>query len=346
MSEQSVLKIPHGIALPDEDRLYVTGMDKAIHCLQLHRGNLLARTDLAAVPLTAQYDTVIAWHPFSNQPNTLQLIALQIQDGGIHLIWEQNLALPAWVAVTTEEADGFLVEATIQDEELLVTWEAHGRYRGGAPPPAQVEAAATQAAGHVVHLDLQRGTVRAEQAVPLPARETATVPPVTSPQRVVPYRRDATWETQPWAVDAGHAYLVTTVDGTGIVLAHTERSGTAKTDENGTKVVRETVLTDDAAATAIVTPDGRYLFVHTPSNADLPWRLFTAASGELLARLPYEDGTTEGAVVDQLVLYLVVEEVGTTAQKTLCCRALTTGERRWSYPLATATRRGPPPLRP
>ncbi|MCB0106635.1 MAG: hypothetical protein KDE53_12020, partial [Caldilineaceae bacterium] len=330
MSEQSVLKIPHGIALPGEDRLYVTGMDEALHCLQLHRGNLLARADLAAVPLTAQHDTVIAWHSIYNQSNTLQLIALQMQEGGIHLIWEQTLALPAWVVVTTEETDGFLVEATIQNGELLVTWEAHGRYRGGAPPPAQVEAAATQVARHVVHLDLQRGTVRSEQAVPLPARETATVPPVTSPQRVVPYRRDATWETQPWAVDASQAHLVTTADGTGIVLVHTERSGTAKAaDTNGTKIVREITLTDDAAATATVTPDGRYLFVHTPTDADLPWRLFAAASGELLARFPFEEGTTEVAVVDQLILYLVVEEVGTAAQETLCCRALTTGERRW-----------------
>ena len=54
MSEQSVLKIPHGIALPGEDRLYVTGMDDSASVLTpgaLVRCEIVARQgyDLIAV---------------------------------------------------------------------------------------------------------------------------------------------------------------------------------------------------------------------------------------------------------------------------------------------------------
>jgi hypothetical protein len=339
MIEHSALKIPHGIADPEENVAYVVGPEGFITCLALESGKSLGRTDFPASPLTIYGGMLIGWRPAPDQPNAVRLFAAARKGKGLHLKWKEALELPGWVEVGSLEPGQFTLGATIEGKRVVATWEAHSRYRGGAPPPAQVEDAASHDERRTVRLDPETGAaVEQERAEPAPSLEEQVLPEMPPTMRIVPYRSGTSWVTRSWRVGSADAFLARTAKEPGIVLVRRDPAGAARGSE-----IR---LTDDPAAEAAVTPDGRMIFVHEPGGDAPAWHVFSAETGDRITRLPFDPGTEGVAVVNDQVLYEVVEDRGGTRRRTLRSRNLQTGEAMWSFLLGEETLRAPPPLRP
>lgn len=343
MTEPSIQKIPHGIAEREQGRLYVVGTSGELHCLALANGALIARTTFPAQPLTAQQDQLFVWQPLLEQVETIQLAALTIDNAAFYQYWVQQLPLDrASLHIDQEnlryenvgqEVESFQIRGSINQNELLVTWEAHLRNQGGAPPSVYDNEDAHLDVCHYARLDAQTGEILANEQQALP-QIASTLPHVAPPKRIVPYRQNAEWKSEPWSFGTQTAYLTTTATGTGIILVH-------KADEQA--IFHEDMLTETSDAIVLVTPDGGYLFLSQPDEA--MWSIFSTKTGEQLIQLPLAHETIEVAIVDTFVLSLAV--VGDIVrEETLYCHNLATAQPIWSYPLEIVARRGAPPLRP
>jgi hypothetical protein len=231
-----------------------------------------------------------------------------------------------------------MLEAEIQGGLVVVTWEAHSRYQGGAPPPPQVEEAATRDERRIVRLDRETGAVMGQERAELAPSPEPALPELPPTSRMVPYRSGTSWATQSWRAGSADVFLVRTAEEPGIVLVRRDSGGA-----DGSGEIR---LTSDPAAEATLTPDGRLVFIHEPGGDAPAWHVFSTETGEPITRLPFDSGTEGVAVVNDRVLYLVVEDLGTTRRRSLRCRNLHTAEAMWSQLLSEEARKAPPRLRP
>ncbi len=336
MIERSAFQIPHGLADPAGDVVYVVGPQGLIHCLDPGSGEVLVRTEFPGSPLTIDRGVLFGWTPASDRPKAVRLFAAVRQGDVLRPKWEKALQLPDWVEVASPEPNRFRLDAEIQGRLVVVTWEAHSRYRGAAPPPPQVEEAATHDERRTVRLDPETGAAVGQEQAELIQSPEQALPEVPPTRRIMPYRSGTSWFTRSWRVGSADVFLARTADEPGIVLVRRNSSGATGPGE-----IR---LTSDPAASAAVTPDGSLVFIHEPGGDAPAWYVFSAETGERITRLPFDSGTEGVAVVNNRVLYLVVEDLGTTRRWSLRCRNLDTGEALWSHLLGEESVTLPPPL--
>lgn len=330
-------QIPYGLADVEGGTIYVEGPDGYLECLDMESGELLARTEFPARPLAVREGHIIGWRPGTPRPNALVVFAVHRRDGTLSPIWERPLELPDWVDTQASETGRFTITADV-DDEFVITWEAHSRYPGGAPPPPQVEEAATHDERRTVRLDPETGAAVGQERAELAPSPEQALPEVPPTSRIVPYRSGTSWVTRSWRVGSADAFLVRTAEEPGIVLVRSDSAGAA-----GPGDIR---LTSDPAAEAAVTPDGSLVFIHEPGGDAPAWHVFSAETGERITRIPFDSGTEGVAVVNDRVLYLVVEGLGMTHRRSLRCRNLHTAEAMWSHLLSEEARKAPPPLQP
>lgn len=338
MVNSSTLQIPCGLADPEREVAYVVGSEGLIHCLDLGSGAVQARTNFAGSPLTIDSGTLIAWTPTHHGPNTIRLLAAVRQGDLLSPKWEQAVQLPQWVEIGSPEPGGFKLEAEIRRPLVVVTWEAHSRYRGGAPPPAQVEEEEKHDERRTIRFDLETGASIGEESAEPASSPEPGLPELPPDKRIVPYRSGASWLTRPWRVGSADVFLARATEEPGIVLIRRYSCG-----EGGLREIR---LTTDPAAAAAVTPDGRFIFIRETGGDPSAWHVFSADSGERVTTLPFDAGTEAVAVVKDWVLYLVVETIGTTLRQSLRCRHLHEGEEMWSHLLSEEARKLPSPPPP
>jgi hypothetical protein len=268
------------------------------------------------------------------RPNRARLFAA-IRDGGtLRPKWEVPLPLPDWVEMGSDEPNALVLEAEVQSGLLVVTWEAHSRYRGGAPPPPEVEEAATHDERRTVRLDRETGTVVEQaQVASTPSREQV-LSAVTPNRQNVSYRSGTSWATRAWQVGSAEVFLTREGDEPGIALVRREPGDAAGTSE--------TRLTSNRAAEVAVTPDGSMIFIHESGGNEPSWQVFSAETGELVTSLAFDPGTEGVSLVENRVIYLVVEDQGAMRRRSLRCRNLHTGVVIWSYVLDEEARKAPP----
>ena len=336
--ETSVLQIPQGLANPERNVAYIVDAQGFISCLNLESGQIEARTDFPASPLTLDRGTVIGWRRTPDEPDAVRVFAATRQGNALRPKWEASLILPDWVEAGSADPTRFALEGRIEDGLVFVTWEAHARYPGGAPPPSGIEAASTRDERRSIRLNAETGAKVGAEQTEAAQRLTQDLPALLPNQRIVPYRSGASWLTNSWRVGPVEAFLATTTETPGVVLV--------RRDSSGAESPPEIRLTSDSAAVAAVTLDGRFIFIHEPGGEAPSWHLFSAETGERITRLPFDPGTEGVAVVNDLVLYLVVEETAMTHRRTLRCRNLRSADVMWSHLLREQARSTPPPLRP
>lgn len=338
MKPLPVSKIPFGVA-DSRGRLgFVKGPQGLIYALDLQNGEEQARSIFPAIPLTIYDDSLIGWRPDLDVANAVGLFAAEILEETLRLSWEQNLDLPSWVRVSTTELDFFRLLANIKGKELIISWEAHSRYPGGAPPPLEVEAAEVRDARGVVYVDPASGNVlRVERHDQIPESEPA-LPALPANRYFVPYLQNEAWETQPWLIQEQDAYLTRTAGKPGFQLIRRE----IDRDENQIEIH----LTNDPNAFAAVTPDGSFIFIHEPERGSSSWQVYLVKTGEIVAKLPYEPGTQSVSVLGEQVLYSVTQDLGTTQIRTLRCRNLHSGKLIWSFKIDEDFSKSPPPPPP
>lgn len=272
------------------------------------------------------------------RPDAVQVFAAVRRGDTLSPIWEYVLDLPGWVDVRSTEPNRFSLEAEIQRPELVITWEAHSRYEGGAPPPPKVEEAQTRDERRTIRLNLESGASTSQEQIELAPSPNQAIAEVPTTKKIVPYRLGASWVTNPWRQGSSEAFLVTSEDEPGIVLV--------RRDPEGTAVPSEVRLTDHPGAEAAVTPDGNLIFIHEPSEGVSAWRVFSAVTGEQITKLPFESGTEVVGVVNDNVLYTVVEYTEATIRRSLRCRNLDDTEVKWSLLLSEEARKAPRPPAP
>ena len=331
-------QIPFGLADTRENLAYVVGEQGLINCLDIDSGKVLARTEFPGEPLAIEGGKLVGWGPVPDRPDTIQVFAAVRRGNVLSPIWEYMLDLPSWVDVRSTEPNRFTLEAEIERTELVITWEAHSRYEGGAPPPPEVEKAHTRDERRIIRLGLESGESTSEKEVELDPSLPQAIAELPLNKRIVPYRLGATWVTHPWRQGSSEALLVSGEDAPGIVLVRHNQEGTASPFE-----VR---LTDHAEAEAAVTPDGNFVLIREASEGVSAWRVFSTVTGEQIASLPFELGTEGVAIVKDKVLYTIIEDDGRTIRRSLRCRTLDDAEVKWSLLLSEEARKAPRPPAP
>jgi hypothetical protein len=273
----------------------------------------------------------------TDSPSYLRIAALSVPEGGRPIFVSDAAALPEWVPVSTEANGSFSLRLRGEGDTVVIEWEAHARYSGGAGPPAFVRAQAHQETTGGVVVDLASGHVRMLSGHTVVTPDSRSRPPCW-------VERDPAAE--PWVAGMKRVALVwSEADGElSVGLASVDMTtGESQTME----------LTRGRALVARVTADGKYVFVHSDirPGGDTPWRVYSGNTGEHVANLTYDPGARWPTVLDQRVYYVV--ETAETADNgkeatriSLKARELATDRLAWELVLATIWSARPPPMRP
>ena len=142
------VRIPAGVAVPDADRVYVSDELGHLSALDAATGELLATSDIRAVPLAAAGPTLVAVRaPTAGDPG--EVVLVDATGDRFEIRWRDRLlddaATPG--AAALEPVD---VAAELGDDQVQVTADVRTRYRGGAAASDDIIAAATTDRRHTV----------------------------------------------------------------------------------------------------------------------------------------------------------------------------------------------------
>jgi hypothetical protein len=298
--------------------------------IDLHTGAVLWRTTAASRPLMVLGQRLVAQGLVDDRPNTLRIVLLDVTRQGQPILISDPVVFPEWVSVATATEESFSFGVHAERGQLLLKWEAHTRYRGGAAPTDRILLQAARDAEGLVLVNLESGTVRTltpeEEAIHR-TRQTAQSP--AAPNWAV---RDPSAE--PWVAGTKRALLVwEEIDG--------ELSLRLATWDLSSGEERRLELARGRGFVARPTPNGRHLFVHREPAVAQPsvWWVFSSETGERVATLVYEPGAQSPCILGDRVYYLVEGQVvgSATGQATRRCtlkaRELATTRLLWELPL-------------
>ena len=159
------LRIPRGILLPDLHRILVATRDGRFILLNAATGAPLAETNLAAEPLVAVGELVVAAR--APQARDLgEVTLLRITDDRIVVVWSVPLLDHALHAPLAVDLDRVELNAKLDGDEIVVYADVHTRYGGGAMPD---ERRLAEAAGdHRLLVRLRRSDGEVVARIPVP----------------------------------------------------------------------------------------------------------------------------------------------------------------------------------
>jgi len=326
---QEPVPLPLGITDQDGRTGYFAAGLETIEAVNLADGSLLWQTDALLRPLIA-FEQRLAAQAASvpRKANTLRIVLLNVKRNGKQILASDPALLPDWVDCLASEPEIFQYRVRLEGREMVLAWEAHRRYSGGAPPPRQVVEQAARDASGEVRVDLETGRIKAE-AVPLwisgaTLREANSDPP--SP--------DVIWHTEPWRIGDRLAALMMKEEGLGqsLYLATWSPDSTA----TGAKLVE---LARGTGMAPSLSPDGKYVLVEPdepepgPRGPQRPWWIFETTTGRRIATVPHEEGAREPCIVVPRLYYVVREPARSSPGKAvgtvLRVRDLGSGELLW-----------------
>lgn len=324
--------LPAGVADPEGAAGYVGCMTSGIDAIDLRDGTVIWRAELIARPVFVFENRLVALRTIEDRLNSLQLICIGRKNGEA-VLESDPIDFPEWVVVSTLPDQSFSYDISADENELILEWEAHALYRGGAPPSAPILAQSKQDAAGVVRFNFRTGAVsksdRQEKGIELPGNLEGTT--------LFSYQRGASsvWHSEPWAFNGNFA------NGKfGVVIG--EVSGALQslklqrwTGASG-KIDASVLLVTGEALVSYVTPDGLYLLIHSeaqPQKND--WWLFSVSDGKKSADLKYEDGAREACVLNSRLFYLVEDpppahrQDAQTLRSTIKAVEISTGKVIW-----------------
>ena len=259
---------------------------------------------------------------------------LDVTRGGKPVLASNPVLLPEWVDALSSDPEVFQCRALLEAQTLVLAWEAHGRYSGGAPPPRQVVQQAASGASGVVRMDLETGRIETADAPPGVPR--ATLREADSP----PASPDAIWHSEPWRTGDRLATLAMKEEGPGQSL-HLETWSESSSETTPEQVE----LARGMGMAPSLSTDGKYVLVEPdepepgPRGLQWPWWIFDATTGRRVATVPHEEGAQEPCVVGPRLYYLVREPArpspGAEVRTVLKARDLSSGALLWERPLGS-----------
>jgi len=353
---QQPLLLPEGLGDPEGhigffaagagaiSAIAATGAIGAIAAIDLATGSLLWQTDAAEKPLLVLGKRLAAQAPVPGRPNALQVVLLDL-DKGEPVLTSEPIVLPDWVDTRSRKEETFRCRARRDGNALILSWEAHRRYSGGAAPSPQVLRQAGQDAAGAVRIDL--GTGHVEEA---PSEPAGALPETTSLREsdAPPSSPDVVWQTEPWQAGGRVASLALKQESTGLSLSlETRRAGAFESAPGRPERVE---LARGAALAPSLSCDGHYVLVEPdePGQGERTWWIHETATGRRIATVPHEEGSREPCLAGQRLLYIVQEPSrpapGVAFHTVLKCRDLGSGALLWERPLTPVQTARPPAL--
>lgn len=156
-NQQSSLAFPRGVAEPAGTSGYMTNASDGISAVDLVTGKVLWSTSEAARPLLVVGNRLAALRLL--KANALQVVILDVTRNGTAAVVSEPIVFPDWVRVGVQNNEDFAVHARSHTDALLLDWEAHAFYRGGAAPSPKVLQQSTKHAAGTAQINLDTGRV-------------------------------------------------------------------------------------------------------------------------------------------------------------------------------------------
>jgi hypothetical protein len=335
--------IPGGIADAQGNVGYVVAAGGGIDAVDLRSGGTLWHTDEASRPLAAAQGQMAAARVVPDAPNRIQTVVLDAARGGKPVSTSASIDLPSWVDAESDHADDLALDAELGEGRLVLRWEAHGRYRGGASPPADVEAREQGDAAGTAEVDLRTGAVRTEASASAgpppsnPAADAFAPPPDEAP---IAYQVGTSWKTGPWTAAESLAALRPGPEG-GVLL---------NTQGPADDAPVESRISDDADADVRVTLDGGYVLVRGAAGANPgaaggePWEVVPVRQPGERRTLTLRAGAHNFSVAGGRLIYVAEEPGLGVVRRLLAAHDLGSGGHLWTRELGARADAGPPPL--
>ncbi len=335
---QEPVLLPEGIADPAGGTGFFATGAAAIEAIGLAEGSLLWHTEAAERPLLLSGHLLAAQASVPGRPNALRIVLLDVSKNGEPVLTSEPVVLPEWVDACARAPEAFRTRARLEARGLILDWEAHDRYAGGAPPSRQVSRQAARDAAGAVRIDLDTGraeTVASERSGASPG--AATLREADSP----PSSPDVVWQTEPWSAGTGDrlAALAMKQESPDLSLSlETWGGGASRATPKRFELAR------GAGMAPSLSLDGKYVLVE-PDEPALPagslrtWWVFETATGRRIATIPHEEGAREPSVVGSRLFYLLQDPQrpapGQEMRTILKARDLHSGELLWERSLSS-----------
>ena len=335
---QKPIFLPAGVAGWDKRAGYIADAAGGIEALDLLSGEPLWRSEIIGRPLIVTENRLAALRALPETANALQVVVLDTHAHGKLLLESDPLRFPDWVAAGIVTGESFRYEVGTKRNDFLFEWEAHARYRGGAPPPAHIQAQAAKKATGTARVDLKTGRVK---MLPAESRHQTEIPSALQQAIIFSYQMGSSdvWQTEPWVVDDQLAVV------TGEIAEEQQALQLRRWNPTSGTIDTPVPLVKGRALVSYVTPDGCYLLIHsemqTESSHDTgaPWWLFSVVTGKQVAVLSYGPGTREACVLNSHIYYIVdnpspaLRSGGELVQSTIKALDMGSGKLLWQRSL-------------
>jgi hypothetical protein len=321
---------PRGVATPGGD-IGCTAHAEGIFGVDLAMGHLQWQTRVASWPLIILGDKLCAGSVAPAQHNVLHILVLDLSCDAEVTDGEAEVVFPAWVDLS--DADAFQMQTYKADDDVVLEWEAHRRYRGGAPPSEEILRATTLDTCGVARIHLAEGSVDMSIGETISGRAWQNdVEDLNS----LPYEIGFQNRADPWLLDE-HLF------GLAVEDRGRERWLCLRSNKPDLRSVELMQLPTHEDVQPRLTRDGRFVLVRTEgtgeqaSQSGPACQIFRTDTGRRVARVKMELDARDPCILDTRLYYVT----GTA----LMAKDLSDAEQKWAWPLPPATFRGPPPLR-
>jgi hypothetical protein len=150
------VSFPHGVADPGASRAYVRDRSGTVMMLDLATGEVLWRAGRGLRPLALVDDVLVTARIIG--PGGIEIVILDRADGAVRRV-SKPLSLPVWARPSLDDSPEFALRAEIEGQSVIIRWSAQSRFRGGAPPSAQVRESYERDAQGVARVALDTGDI-------------------------------------------------------------------------------------------------------------------------------------------------------------------------------------------
>jgi hypothetical protein len=296
--------LPIGVADAAGKVGFVPNDKQGIDAIDLANGETLWQTTESNKPLLAIEKRLVVWAPVKDKPHEIRLVVLDTSDKGKKVLESNPIELPEWVGIGGY-GRSFAAKAILERGAVIVTWEAHARYAGGAAPTPEILKAATKDATGAARVNLENGKVETVDLKKL-EESGAKLPESLEKVKSRQYWTGSDWKTTPFVF----ADKASVLEGES---AKDQEKMSLKIYDLASGKEKETVkLLEGKSLWPQLTLDGRHLFVHQAvvkeqlPEGDFAWWVFELDTGKQVGKLPYVQSAGI-AVVGDHAFYLVTQ---------------------------------------
>jgi hypothetical protein len=158
--------LPKGVADPSGHTGFVTNPSGGIDAINLTSGKLLWQVDPTQRPLIVKGNRLFSLVPEEKRAHAARVIVLDVDRQGKKILESDPVVFPAWASLHETPGCVLRLEAAIDDHDLILRWEAHARYVGGAAAPPAIREKYKKDASGVVRVNQETGGVTSLPAPP------------------------------------------------------------------------------------------------------------------------------------------------------------------------------------